>query len=497
MTSSVLPRYFACLYLLIFIAGMIELLAPAYGQAVVLCRDRNFREVPCESGGGGGRRYSDPIPSGPSPEEIARRQRIDAGNSANERGKVEFERGDMGLAVLHFEEAAKLWPEDATIRSNLARARAAIAKDQGNLDLAAKYYRDALQHRPDKDVQLKLDMVLDDRKRLERERIEQSGDWDKLLQTYRAELARATDDSKIYWQNNIRRALGRRALVRQDYDTAVRELTEYHRALTRLRGTVTKNLKDSKALPDLRDDKQYMEFKKAVIISAEENVRGVAEDLKANQKYLNMAQAGKATEAGQVAAARGDLTTARQQLEAAVKLEPSPDRTRILQQILKRQEDAQRLANLNRQSPPGIGCGPNASASAQADCARQNPGVFDGTRGSAQAVSIPPFVKSVTIEPFATWQPEKRQRLQSTDEGRQIIEAQVKELEALRRSDENLDRIRAQLRAAGSNAEEKQKLNQQWADEANNQTAINSNLNKIEKKAEEIVVRVQLDDKKP
>jgi tetratricopeptide (TPR) repeat protein len=78
-------------------------------------------------GGCGGDVYTSPSP-GPSSEEIAKQQRIADAHRLNDEGNEAYHRADYAAAIDLYRLALDKTPDDATIRENLANARAAKKK---------------------------------------------------------------------------------------------------------------------------------------------------------------------------------------------------------------------------------------------------------------------------------------------------------------------------------------------------------------------------------
>ena len=90
----------------------------AGGDAQIRC---NGNECYCPSRRSNA--VSAPQPAGPSPEEIARQQRLTAAREFNQQGIAAYNRGDFAEAERLFSQAAESAPDDTTIALNLEQAR--------------------------------------------------------------------------------------------------------------------------------------------------------------------------------------------------------------------------------------------------------------------------------------------------------------------------------------------------------------------------------------
>ena len=171
-------------------------------------------EVPCtprSSGGGGG---VAPAPSGPSPAEIARRQRHAHALELDTRAHKAFDRGDKAEAARLFEEAAQLAPSASNIQGNRWYTRGMLAASQKNYETAIIYYKEALRYfGNNKELQENL-KVAEEKAAVER------GDWERA-----AKLLAKGAALKRYYQ-------ARQALVQEDWDRAVTDLTEFQKFIS-------------------------------------------------------------------------------------------------------------------------------------------------------------------------------------------------------------------------------------------------------------------------
>lgn len=107
----------------------------AGGDAQVRC---NGSECYCPNRGGNRRAATQP--AGPSPEEIARRQRIAASREYNDQGVAAYSRGDWAEAVRLQQLALDNDPGDAVIADNLSKARARLQEQNDSKATSARIH---------------------------------------------------------------------------------------------------------------------------------------------------------------------------------------------------------------------------------------------------------------------------------------------------------------------------------------------------------------------
>jgi len=73
---------------------------------------------------------STPPPPGPSPEEIARAERLRKASNSFKDGLLAMDRRNWESAIVKFNEALTLDPENAEYKSNLQRAKDALKRAQ-------------------------------------------------------------------------------------------------------------------------------------------------------------------------------------------------------------------------------------------------------------------------------------------------------------------------------------------------------------------------------
>lgn len=105
----------------------------AGGDAQIRC---NGSECYCPNRGGN--RRAPAQPTGPSPEEIARQQRIAASREYNDQGVAAYSRGDWAEAVRLQQLALDNDPGDAVIADNLSKARARLQEQNDSKVASAK-----------------------------------------------------------------------------------------------------------------------------------------------------------------------------------------------------------------------------------------------------------------------------------------------------------------------------------------------------------------------
>lgn len=123
------------------------------------CQDARGRRVPCDdppsSRSRGGTSW-EPVPSGPTPEELEQQRRQREATRLNQEAIELGNRGDYQGALQKQLEAAALDPHDRVIQDNVRRARANAANAEGitafnagNYELAARKFQEAINHYPD------------------------------------------------------------------------------------------------------------------------------------------------------------------------------------------------------------------------------------------------------------------------------------------------------------------------------------------------------------
>ena len=118
------------------------------------------------SGSGGGYTSSTYVPSGPSPQELARQRAINSSTEANNTGVRYYKKGDYRSALEYFKKALSYNSGNATARGNLRNAEQAIANrsatdankagitfyEQENWSAAISKFEEALRHTPNNSV---------------------------------------------------------------------------------------------------------------------------------------------------------------------------------------------------------------------------------------------------------------------------------------------------------------------------------------------------------
>lgn len=247
---------------------------------------------PC--GGGGGyvapRYVAPPVYQGPSPAELARQRRIAGGKAANDRGAAAVKRGDWAAAVREFEEAIRLWPEDRNVNGNYWNAKGMLALFSFSSDMAVvnrnnrqaiedfnqalTFYQSGSAHDAIlSHLKMARTMVLTS----ELSDAEDRRDWESVVRYARE---RAELDSGF--EDEVRFALAGQALAHRDWPAAAEELRQYYRGLL-------------------------------------DSVRSVADVT--GPPRPEVISAFNTDEDATAALARGDLPTARSDLEEAKKLE--------------------------------------------------------------------------------------------------------------------------------------------------------------------------------
>jgi hypothetical protein len=151
-------------------------------------------------------------------------------------------------------------------------------------------------------------------------------------------------------------------------------------------------------------------------------------------------------------------------------------------------------------SNPGLQTLPNGprpsapSASAQADAAGQTAGTgatMDGSRGGVAGAPIDPFKPAPAKKPekfrIGGWDDARMDQLASTPRGKEIIEQDKKLRDQRQGTDDRISEIKAKLEKT-SDANERQSLNKDWADQLNGQQQIDKQLNDVEKEAGRLIV---------
>jgi tetratricopeptide (TPR) repeat protein len=218
--------------------ALMALTSSAAAQTAHCFNNLSGPEVPCTARGGG---YAAPVPSGPSPAEIARRRRVKAGNATNDRGIAALNRGDYVVAIREFAEAMRLWPENRNVHGNYWYAKGLLASQEHEYSRAAEHYKKSLSFQTHaKERNILLSMIKDS----QRDAI----DWPlntKQEATYKAgvkaQQAKSWEAAERYFEEAhelctkrhridcgdllppIHKVAGLKAAEQRDWDAAIRE----------------------------------------------------------------------------------------------------------------------------------------------------------------------------------------------------------------------------------------------------------------------------------
>ena len=116
---------------------------------------------------------------------------------------------------------------------------------------------------------------------------------------------------------------------------------------------------------------------------------------------------------------------------------------------------------------------------------------MDGSRGGVAGAPIDPFKPAPAKKPekfrIGGWDDARMDQLASTPRGKEIIEQDKKLRDQRQGTDDRISEIKAKLEKT-SDANERQSLNKDWADQLNGQQQIDKQLNDVEKEAGRLIV---------